>query len=169
MLSSGVIPQYEEDAIHWSSFIRKVAKGSAKATDMLNNAHQSYMVDLTGDPSSPATLNLVEYGRLFRERFPEHPPTSSHHELLEQARRNKWLLHSQLVQDQPFHADGQYQNLWKRRTLVDGLDLVHDAALACQRDWSAEDCLHCLEELSMNYNSRRACSAMLYLSLTWPY
>lgn len=168
MLPSREIPQYQDDSDDWLRFLDKAAKGSIKAEDCLHSADLAYMVALTGDPESPNKLDLGEYAEQFRLTFPATPPGNSIHELIERAVEHRWFPHLFCGSETRIHPDADYAQLWKRRRCVRTTALLNDALLHCLEHWSADDCLQCLDEYSVDFNSRTIVSGMLYLSFTWP-
>ncbi|HQR43275.1 MAG TPA: hypothetical protein PLX97_11340, partial [Gemmatales bacterium] len=168
MLTSRTIPQHETDHADWHRFLYKAAAGSIKAVDIVEAANRAFMVALTDDPTSPSTWHLNEYANLFRERFPSTPPCQSTNELVTLACQQGWF-------PQPFHGEDRlhqhpehYQKLWIRSRNVNWVHLANDALFSCLQNWSADDCLTCLEETACDYDSRKVVSSMLYLALTWP-
>jgi hypothetical protein len=170
MLSSRAIPQYydEDEPADWPGFLTKAARGSIKAEDWFQEAGLAYMVALTGDPTAPDTLDLEEYARLFRQSFPPSPPETTFEGLMQLAVAAQWFPRPVASSEQPCRRDEDYAALWKRKRSVSEMELAHDALLHCRQQWSADDCLRCLEETSADYNSRTIVSGMLYLSFTWP-
>lgn len=169
MLSSRAIPQYDDDdPADWLSFLSKAAKGSIKAEDWFHAADLAYMIALTGDPTAPDTLDLEEYAQLFRQSFPPTPPKNTFHELSELVVEQQWFPQKLHGSENRLHPDEDYAGLWKRKRRVSESELAHDALLCCLQHWSADDCLRCLAEYSVDYNSRMIVSGMLYLSFTWP-
>ena len=152
----------------WFSFLSKAAKGSAKATDILPYADMAYMVSLTGDQKAPETLDIKKYEDLFISKFPDSPPSTSVDSLIELGSQNDWYPHRFTGKQQYLKEQAYYQDLWRKKRNVNWTLLINDAFMHCIDKWSAKDCLNCLEESSLDYNSLNVVSAMLYLSLTWP-
>lgn len=166
MLENRFIPQFSDESEDWRRFLDKACKGSIKAIDMLGNADMAYMVDLTGDPSAPGTLELSEYAKLFETSFPRTCPAETTDDLIKIACTVGWFPHAFRIAD--CEVDRlKYQSLWGNPP-VKWSSLASDAVQVCFEEWSAQHCLICLEERSSDYNSLDVVAGMLYLSLTWP-
>lgn len=168
MLYSREIPQYESDPQNWHRFIEKVSKGSSKAHNILSNASMAYMVELTGDPTSPSTVNLDDYKKIFHSSFPPSPVKSSIDELVQIAIANHWFPYPFIPINHQRNNSAHYCKLWTRSQTVDWKDLVNDALISCLNSWSADNCLIWMNEDPCNYDSRIVLSGMFYLALTWP-
>ena len=167
MLQTQQIPQYQDPygAEDWHRFLSKACKGSVKATDILSIAVMAYMVALTGDATSPETMQESDYHNLLRHRFPAQPPVDDVQQFHDIAVNAKWFPHSFRVSEAPRNTPDKYVALWGRQTVAWSA-LVNDSMLHCLNHWSADHFLQCEDDGSLDYDARNVVTSMLYLSLT---
>jgi hypothetical protein len=141
MLTVRHIPLNQQPPEDWNRFLYKAAKGSAKATDVLSYANMAYMAALTGDPTSPATLQLTDYQEILRDYFATLKKPDSAHHLAATVDSNNWFafkLHGHLS---PPQESSSYSAIWSKGRSV--------------------------SQCSLDYNSHYVVAAMLLLALTW--
>lgn len=167
MLTSAWIPQYDDEHVAWSRFLQKAARGSCKAFDILLQADLAYMAQLVGDPRAPETIHLPDYQKIFCAHFPAVPPVKTIDSMIELACQQKWIPHRSSGATHPHNSPHVYQSLWKRATKVDPMVLLHDSMVECLERWSPQHCLACIDDCSLDYDSRNVVTGLLYLALTW--
>lgn len=168
MLKTRSIPVFGGDRPDdWHIFLYKASRGSIKAIDTLSRSSMAYMVALTGDPLSPATMQVGEYNELLKERFSPRPPVSTVQELQELAVKFDWIAEPFRVSDTPRNSPNVYCGLWGKRA-VDCSALINDSMLMCLSAWAASHMIECTDHYDTNYDARMVTCGMLYLSLTWP-
>ena len=166
MLRTHLIPLGDGDTEAWSRFLDKAMRRSYKALDWLHQAMQTFMVDVTGDPDSPSTLNMEAFFTEPSDWFPADFPLQDIDEFREMAIANGWATEYRVV--------GRW---WKRATTHRGIlgyllpapdySLLDRAMLLCARKWSGRHMYECLNHFDYNYSSIQVVCGMLYLSLLW--
>ena len=168
MLRTEHIPLYQGYTEKWSRFLYKATRGSGKATDILSYSSMAYMIDLTGNPESPLTMDLTDYQELFCSSFPSSPPFQSSQEVIAFGAENGWFEHSFVANQHLFHRHEFYSGVWDRKLELNWIELVNDSVLFCLDNWTPDKAMECSDVLVFDYNSQSIVSGMLYLSLTWP-
>lgn len=127
------------------------------------------MVDLTGDAESPSTLDLDDYGVLFRDAFPKTAPFKSPQGIVDYGSRLGWFPNPIQITNSLRKDASHYQAVWSRSKTVDWTALANDAILTCFESWDPAFALRCIDlDGSCDYDSLTAVAGMIFLSLTWP-
>ncbi len=167
MLRTSQIPLGDGDTEDWSRFLEKATRRSYKALDWLHQAMETFMVEVTGDPDSPSTLNMEAFFTEPSDWFPADFPLLTIDEFRALAIANRWADEYRVV--------GRW---WKRATTYRGIlgyllpapdySLLNRAMHLCARKWSGRHMYECLNNFDYNYSSVKVVCGMLYLSLIWP-
>lgn len=161
MLVSASIPVHGDDPKPWPFFLRKAAKGSAKALDVLGYAEMSYAIDVARDPRAiewPRARVLALYADAIGR-----PPTVQR--LLDVAAQRGWVAERTELGERPSRLELPVR--WGGPP-VEELRLVRVAAHRCVTRWSGEEIESAVQEDFAAYDAAHVVSAMLLMSYTWP-
>jgi hypothetical protein len=168
MLTGPQIPQYEDSPESWDRFLYKAAKGSSKASDILQHANCAYMASLTGDKEAPSRLDLAIYSQMLHTHFAMTSKPQSYELLCDQVHSAKWIAIRSNLSQQPHKRDVEYAALWSRNHTTPQVCLFHDALIRCYDCWSVDWLERILDkESGCDYNSLNVVAAMILLALTW--